>query len=54
MGDGNHSFATAKANWERIKKEKGLTGQDEHPARYALVELETSTTRASSSSPSTG
>ena len=40
MGDGNHSFATAKANWERIKKEKGLTGQDEHPARYALVELE--------------
>ena len=40
MGDGNHSFATAKANWERIKEEQGLTGQDTHPARYALVELE--------------
>ncbi len=40
MGDGNHSFATAKANWERIKAEEGLTAQDEHPARYALVELE--------------
>ncbi|NCB30224.1 MAG: DUF1015 domain-containing protein, partial [Clostridia bacterium] len=40
MGDGNHSFATAKANWERIKTEQGLTAQDMHPARYALVELE--------------
>lgn len=40
MGDGNHSFATAKANWERIKAEQGLTASDEHPARYALVELE--------------
>ena len=40
MGDGNHSFATAKANWERIKAEKGLTAKDEHPARYCLVELE--------------
>lgn len=40
MGDGNHSFATAKANWERIKAEEGLTAQDDHPARYALVELE--------------
>lgn len=40
MGDGNHSFATAKANWERIKAEEGLTGQADHPARYALVELE--------------
>jgi hypothetical protein len=35
MGDGNHSFATAKAVWERIKPEKGLG----YPARYALVEL---------------
>ncbi|MDR0839952.1 MAG: DUF1015 domain-containing protein [Christensenellaceae bacterium] len=40
MGDGNHSFATAKANWERVKQEQGLTGASEHPARYALVELE--------------
>ena len=40
MGDGNHSFATAKAVWESIK-EKADYSQDvmEHPARYALVEL---------------
>ncbi len=36
MGDGNHSFATAKAVWERMKPEVGL----DHPARYALIELE--------------
>lgn len=35
-GDGNHSLATAKAVWERMKTEVGL----EHPARYALVEVE--------------
>ncbi|MBQ6703892.1 MAG: DUF1015 domain-containing protein, partial [Clostridia bacterium] len=40
MGDGNHSFATAKANWERVKAEEGLSAADEHPARYCLVELE--------------
>jgi hypothetical protein len=36
MGDGNHSLATAKAIWERIKPEVGM----DHPARYALVEVE--------------
>ena len=36
MGDGNHSLATAKAIWEKIK---GTVGKD-HPARYALVEIE--------------
>ena len=36
MGDGNHSLATAKAIWEKIKPEVGM----EHPARYALVEIE--------------
>lgn len=36
MGDGNHSLATAKAIWEQIKREKGR----DHPARYALVEVE--------------
>jgi hypothetical protein len=36
MGDGNHSLATAKALWERMKPEVGL----DHPARYALIELE--------------
>ena len=40
MGDGNHSFATAKAIWEELKKKEG-TGEEvmSHPARYALVEL---------------
>ncbi len=36
MGDGNHSLATAKALWEKIKPEVGM----DHPARYALVEIE--------------
>ncbi len=36
MGDGNHSLATAKAVWERMKPEVGL----DHPARFALIELE--------------
>jgi hypothetical protein len=36
MGDGNHSLATAKAVWEKIKPQVGM----DHPARYALVEIE--------------
>ncbi len=36
VGDGNHSLATAKAIWERVKPQVGM----DHPARYALVELE--------------
>jgi hypothetical protein len=36
MGDGNHSLATAKAIWEKIKSKVGMN----HPARYALVEIE--------------
>ncbi len=36
MGDGNHSLATAKAIWEQIKFKVGM----DHPARYALVEIE--------------
>jgi len=36
MGDGNHSLATAKAIWEKLKPEVGM----DHPARYALVEIE--------------
>ena len=40
MGDGNHSFATAKIIWENLKR----TASDpaaimNHPARHALVEL---------------
>lgn len=36
MGDGNHSLATAKAIWEKMKP---IVGMD-HPSRYALVEIE--------------
>ena len=36
MGDGNHSLATAKAVWEKMKPQVGL----DHMARYALVEIE--------------
>lgn len=40
MGDGNHSFATAKAYWEKIKKDLPEGGRADHPARFALVEIE--------------
>ncbi len=40
MGDGNHSFATAKANWEKIKETLPESERENHPARYALVEVE--------------
>ena len=36
MGDGNHSLATAKSIWEKLKPSVG----PDHPARYALVEIE--------------
>ena len=38
VGDGNHSLATAKTCWEKIKS--GLTKEqaETHPARFALVE----------------
>ena len=40
MGDGNHSFATAKAIWEELKKTADNPASVmNHPARYALVEL---------------
>lgn len=40
MGDGNHSLATAKAIWEKLKADAAdKTAILEHPARYALVEL---------------
>ena len=38
MGDGNHSLAAAKSAWEDIKRKIGK--DREHPARYALVEIE--------------
>jgi len=44
MGDGNHSLATAKANWEEIKAQCRAEGESEaslmqHPARWALAEV---------------
>lgn len=39
MGDGNHSLASAKAMWEDIKKTIPKKEQENHPSRYALVEL---------------
>lgn len=40
MGDGNHSLATAKTNWENLKKTLSPEEQKNHPARYALCEIE--------------
>lgn len=37
VGDGNHSFAAAKAHWDQLKRQPGVSA--DHPARYALVEL---------------
>ncbi|MCK5647987.1 MAG: DUF1015 domain-containing protein, partial [Gammaproteobacteria bacterium] len=40
MGDGNHSLATAKAIWEKIKQDAAEPQSVMNdPARYALVEL---------------
>lgn len=39
MGDGNHSLATAKANYENVKKTLTPDEYLNHPSRYALVEL---------------
>lgn len=40
MGDGNHSLATAKSCWEDIKKTLNEDEIKDHPARFALVEIE--------------
>ena len=37
VGDGNHSLATAKEIWDEYKKQNGV---NDHPCRYALVEIE--------------
>lgn len=39
-GDGNHSLATAKAHWENVRATLGEEDQRDHPARFALVEIE--------------
>ena len=40
VGDGNHSLATAKACYEELKAKCGSENVVNHPARFALVELE--------------
>lgn len=40
VGDGNHSLATAKSCYEELKKNHPNEDLSNHPARYALVELE--------------
>lgn len=39
VGDGNHSIATARACWDKIKENLTLKERENHPARYCLVEL---------------
>lgn len=38
VGDGNHSLATAKAHWDKIKVNLSEEEKKNHPARYSLVE----------------
>jgi len=38
VGDGNHSLAAAKVLWEELKQQPGI--RMDHPARYALVEVQ--------------
>ncbi len=40
VGDGNHSLATAKTCWENLKKTLSAEEQENHPARFCLVEIE--------------
>lgn len=39
VGDGNHSLATAKECWNMVKASLGESERENHPARYALIEL---------------
>ena len=40
VGDGNHSLASAKAFWDETKASLSKDERENHPARYALVEIE--------------
>lgn len=40
VGDGNHSLATAKACWDNVKKSLAPEKREDHPARFAMVEIE--------------
>lgn len=39
VGDGNHSLATAKACWQKTKEKLTDEEKENHPARFAMVEL---------------
>lgn len=39
VGDGNHSLAAAKASWELLRETLPEAERKDHPARYALVEV---------------
>lgn len=39
VGDGNHSLATAKTCWDKIKVNLSPAEAENHPARFALVEV---------------
>lgn len=39
VGDGNHSLATAKTHWNKVKETLSDCEKENHPARYALVEF---------------
>ncbi len=39
VGDGNHSLATAKSCWDKLKGSLSEAVQVSHPSRFALVEL---------------
>ena len=39
VGDGNHSLATAKAHWQEVKTRLPESEWADHPARFAMVEL---------------
>ena len=40
VGDGNHSLATAKTCWDMLKPTLSEEEKENHPARFALCELE--------------
>ncbi len=40
VGDGNHSLATAQAHWNNVKQTLSEEEKQNHPARFALCEIE--------------
>lgn len=40
VGDGNHSLATARAHWLKVREDLTEEERKTHPARYAMAEIE--------------